>query len=389
MNRTQRSLLSMAALVSLTLTGCGQDTAGTKAATSTSAAATVDITASSESSGSAAESGTDNARAWNAGGAVQIPEPGPTDGKGINIGFSGFGADNASNNAQIPAVIDEAARYGATAEFMGPATFDPAAQSALICDAATSGRYQALILLPIDSASSVPCVKQAIAAGIKIATVQFPAGPDVTATQPQVEGVVTQIREDVLLNARTIADGVIKSCVDVDPCEVQIMWGVSSLGFDAVKPAAFYQELKSYSNIKVVCEGDANYTEDLGRTLSADCLSAHPNIHVIASAADESIKGAEESVLSAGKTFGLGAGDIHLVGAYAQKYGVAQIKAGKWVQSYYSRVQSDVRAAVDLLLVDMKGGQVPNDVLTSDLDDVGYVIDADTFKKHPNLVGQW
>lgn len=370
MKRNIRAALAVAGVVALALTGCTQDTTGTSA----------------ESGGDAANA---QPRAWNEGGPVQIPEPAKDAGKGINIGFSGFGADNPSNNAQIPAVTDEAKRYGATAEFIGPASFDPQAQATLVCDAATSGRYQALVLLPIDSATIVPCIKQAIAAGIKVATVQFPAGSNVTATKPQVEGLVTQIREDVLLNARSIAHGVIKSCEGVNPCKVQMMWGVSSLGFDAAKPAAFFGEIDKHDNIKVVCQGDANYTQDLGRTLSADCLSSNPDLNVIASAADESIQGAEKSITSAGRTFGLGKDDIKLVGAYANKYGVDQIRAGKWVQSYYSRPQSDVRAAVDLILLAIAGKDVPSDVLTTDLDDVGDVIDADTFKKHPDLQGQW
>lgn len=411
MQRSSRMLALTGGLTALLLAGCGSNTAGTSAATSAQAASPIDAASAlagtsaaggsdvgtstsggtSAPASSSADTGApaDPSRAWNEGGKVQIPVPAKGSGKGINIAYTGFGEDNPYAQAQAKWIIAEASLYGAKATFIGPPTFDPHIQSTLLCDAATSKKYQAIIMVSIDSASVVPCAKQVVAAGIKLATIQFPAGPDVTATKPQVPGLVTQIREDVLENARTMADGTIKSCENVDPCEVEILWGVRSLGFDAVKPPAFKKEIASHPNIKVVCETDANYTEDAGRTQAADCLQAHPNLHVITSAADESIKGAEGSIKAAGKTFGLGPNDIHLVGAYADHYGVSQIKAGKWVQSYYARPESDARAAVDLVLLSLAGKQVPDDVLTSDLDNVGNVVDAAALKKHPDLSGQW
>lgn len=361
-------------LALLAMAACSSNSAGTKSADTSNK---LDTSANGAS------------RAWNKGGAVQIPEPGKADGKGIRIGYTGFGQDNPYTQAMAKYIQDEASRYGAESTFLGPPTFDPTIQSKILCDAATSKTYQAMIILPIDSASVAPCVKQLVEAGVKVATVQFPAGPDVTADKPQIAGLTTQIREDVLLNARTIGEGVVKGCEGIDPCQVEVLWGVRSLSFDAVKPAAFRKVIASHSNIKVVCETDANYTENDGRSQAADCLSAHPKLNVIASAADESIKGAESSIRAAGRTFGLGSDDIKLVGAYASHYGVKQVAAGKWLQTYFARPESDSRAAVDLLLAALQGKDVPQDVLTSDLDDVGVVVDAGALKSHPGLKGQW
>jgi ribose transport system substrate-binding protein len=138
-----------------------------------------------------------------------------------------------------------------------------------------------------------------------------------------------------------------------------------------------------------VCETDAGYTQDLGRTQSADCLQAHPNLSVIASQADESTRGAESSITDAGQTFGLGPKDIKLVSAYASTYGVAQVRAGKWVQTSYNRPQGTGRAAVRLLLLAMEGKKVPDFIDQADLDALPTILTKDVLDKHPEILGQW
>jgi ribose transport system substrate-binding protein len=345
-------------------------------------------TSKSESGDQPAAGGGGLDRSWNEGGE-QIPVPASGSGEGIKLGYLGFGKNNPWSQWMFDAVEDEASLFGAQATFVGPPSFNPQAESQLVCDAATSKTYDALLVVPQDGPSIVPCVKQAIAADIKVIAIAWPIGPDPTSKEIQVEGVTAQVLEDVIVNATAMADGVIKSCEGVDPCEVAVQWGVRALSFDKVKPPAFYEEIKAHPNIKLVCETDAQYTQDLGRTQMADCLQAHPKLHVLAAQADESARGAEAAVRAAGRTLGEGEDGIRIVSSYASKYGVSQVRAERWVQTYYNRPESMARTAVDLALLALAGKDVPTFVDQAKLDDVGDVVDAEALRTHPDLTGQW
>lgn len=363
----QASVIGACALVAL-LAACSVDQSGTAVSTGDAAAV---------------EAGD---RSWNVGGAVTIPEPAEGSGEGVNIMFTGFGQDNNLANAFAEAVISEAELYGATAEFAGPPSYDPVAQSKLLCDAATSGRYQGIVMQTIDSASIVECAKQAIDAGISVVTIEFPIGPDVTKAEPQVEGLVSHIREDVVAIAEAQADAAIEVCEDQDPCLVGIGWGVRSLAFDAAKVDPLLNRLAEHANIEVVCQADAGYTEDDGRTVAADCLSATPDLNVFIMGSDEAAHGAELAIADAGRSFGPEQEDVRIISAYARKYGVQQIIDNKWVMSTFSRPNADGRAAVDLLLLQRSGEEVPSYVNSQDLDGVGLTVWPDTVKSVPNIL---
>jgi ABC-type sugar transport system substrate-binding protein len=365
--RTRIFATAALAATALLLSGCAFDQTGTSA----------------EEDGAAASAGE---RSWNEGGAVEIAAPAEGSGDGINILFTGFGQDNNLANAFFEAVQSEAELYGATAEFAGPASYDPVAQSTLLCDAATSGRYQAIVMQTIDSASIVDCARQAIDAGLPIVTIEFPVGADVTADEIQVEGVIAQIREDVVGISEAQADAAIEVCGDIDPCKVGIGWGVRSLAFDAAKVQPLLDRLSTSPNIQVVCEADAGYTEDEGKTVAADCLSAEPDVNVLIMGSDEAGHGAELALADAGRTFGTSADDVKIIAAYARKYGVQQIIDDKWVMSTFSRPNADGRAAVDLLLLSLSGESIPENVNTQDLDAVGLTVDADTVKAVPDIL---
>lgn len=370
MNRSRvafRTAVTGVAALTLALSGCAVDTSGTSAATEESA-----------------EAGGD--RAWNADGAVEIPTPEEGSGEGVNIMFTGFGQDNNLANAFADGVIAEAELYGATAEFAGPPTYDPVAQSKLLCDAASSGRYQAIIMQTIDSASIVECAKQAVDAGIDIVTIGFPIGPDVTADDIQLEGVVSQVREDVVAIAEAQAEAAIDTCDGIDPCKVGIGWGVRSLAFDAAKVDPMLDALAEHDNIEIVCQADAGYAEDSGRTVAADCLSAHPDVDLLVMGADESAHGAELAIADAGLEFGAGEDDIKIIGAYARTYGVQQIIDGEWVMSTFARPNADGRAAVDLVLAHRSGADVPTNVNSQDLDGVGLTVYPETVEDVPNIL---
>jgi ribose transport system substrate-binding protein len=326
---------------------------------------------------------------WNTNGKAKLDTPNISKAKGKKIGYFGFGQDNPWSQYMYKAVQAEAALYGVETTFVGPPSFNAQTEYQEISDVATSKAYDALVVVPIDGATVAPAVEQAVAAGIKVAAVDYPVGGDTLSSKLQVPGMTSQVLESLSANTEAMATGVINACKGVADCEVGVLWGARVLGFDKVKPPFFYAMIAKFPNIKIVCESDAGYTQDLGRTQAADCLQAHPNLSVYASQADESTRGAESSITNAGRTFGLGPKDLKLVSAYASSYGVAQVRAGKWLQTSYNRPQGMGRAAVRLLLLALEGKKVPDFVAQEDLDDAPLILTKDVLDKHPELFGQW
>jgi ribose transport system substrate-binding protein len=367
MKRITAQILTAGALASsLALAGCGNDIP----------------TAAGQNLAAAAQSAD-----WNAGGKVQIPLPPKAEGK--KIAFVGFGKDNAWSVWGFEALKAEAETLGAKATFVGPSTFDPQAQYQLVSDLAVAKQYDILVVVAQDGASLAPAVEKAAAAGIVVVPINMAVGPDPVSHKIQVAGIKTQVLEDLESNAQAMAEGVVDACEGQDPCKVDVLWGVRALAFDKVKPPFFQKVIAAHPNIHVVCESDAAYTQDLGRTQSADCLQAHPDLNVIAAQADESARGAESSLTAAGHTFGLGKDDVKIIGAYASHYGVQQVRAGKWLMTTYNRVASMGRAATRLGISVLHGDNVPSYVPMEDLDDAPLKLTKEVLEKRPDITGQW
>jgi ribose transport system substrate-binding protein len=328
-------------------------------------------------------------RAWNKGGELQIPEPKPNSGKGVKIAVTSYGQDNPYSQYVFKAVQKEAERYGATATFVGPPTYEEQGQYEALTAIAQAKSYDAVVILPINGAQIVPAVEKLGEAGIYVAGNTEIIGPNPAAEAIQVKGMTTEEITPTRPNAEAMAEGIIKGCEGVSKCETEVIWGNRALDWEHVKLAPFNKKLEGHSNVDIVCQSDANFTQDEGRTQAADCLQAHPNLSVIATQSDESLRGAEPSIEAAGRTYGLGKEDIKMVGAYASRYGVKKVRNGEWLQTWYSRPQSLGIANVDLLLEAMEGQKVPTFVTQEELDDVGTTIDKEVLEKDPEIVGQW
>jgi ribose transport system substrate-binding protein len=365
------ALLGLTSLV--VLTACGSS-AGTKEA--------------QESTGSEAEEVL-TGRSWNQGGKITIPDPGPGSAKGMKIAFSGFGQDNPYSQWIFKAIEKEAEKLGGSATFVGPPSYEPQGQYETLSDIAQAKNYDAVILLPIDGAQIVPAVEALIKAEIPVASVDHVIGANQNATAVQVPGVTTEVIAPVAVNAETMGEGVITACKGVEKCEVDVLWGTRSLAFDHAKIAPFKATIAGHSNIDVVCEADANYTQDDGRTDTADCLSANPGLDVVAAQADESARGAESSIEAAGRSYGMGKEDVKIIGSYASRYGVKQVRDGKWVQTWYARPESMGFTTTDLLVEALHGNKVQSWITQEELDGAGSKLDKKTLEENPEIKGQW
>lgn len=389
--RMPRLALALPFLCLAVFAGCGSDGGSGAEASSTDGSTT---TAQQKTTpASCQEKGVISAKDWNEG-AKKLPDPADAGAlKGKKVAFIGFGQDNVWSQWVFKSVKCEAETWGAEAKFIGPPKFDAQAQFQLASDLAVSKNYDALVVVPNDSTSIAPALKQVVAAGIPTVSVLQPAGPNVLSMTNQIPGMTGNVIEDLTVNAQAMADGVIDACKDTDPCNVVVIWGVRALAFDKVKPKIFEKRIAGHSNIKVVCQADGGYDQDVGRTATADCLQAHPDVNVLASQADQQTRGAERALKAAGKTFGLGKDDVKIVSAYGTMYGISEVRAGKWFQTSYNRAQGLGAAATRLTLLKLAGNPAPENlsfiVQDRDMDQVPNRLTKDVLEQHPEVVGQW
>ena len=266
-------------------------------------------------------------------------------------------------------------------------------QFASMSDLAVSKNYDALVIVPNDSTSIAPALKQVVEADIPVVSMLQPAGPDVLSMTNQIPGLTGNVIEDLNVNAEAMAEGVIDACADQDPCKTIVIWGARALAFDKVKPKIFQASLEGHDNIEIVCEADGGYDQDLGRTASADCLQANPDVNVLASQADQMTRGAERALDAAGLTYGLGDDEVKIVSAYGTMHGISQVRAGKWFQTSYNRAQSMSAASGRLVLLALAGEAVDDDlsflVQDTDFDEVPNRLTREVLDQHPDVTGQW
>src|SRR5205823_2838076 len=101
--------------------------------------------------------------------------------------------------------------------------FNAQTQFNQIQDATAAGKYNAFIILPNDSASVVPAVKQAVAKGIKVAALTFPIGKDYTiTTRAQVPGVVMSLVNNPITDGIVTGQRTNALCKGRNPCKIVI-----------------------------------------------------------------------------------------------------------------------------------------------------------------------
>jgi ABC-type sugar transport system substrate-binding protein len=325
---------------------------------------------------------------WNKGGKVIVPLPSRARVHGKKIGYLGFGQNNPWSQWMFKAVQAEAAKFGATATFIGPPSFDPQVEYQEIVSAAETKQYAGLVVVPIDGPSLVRAEALAVKAGIKVVNAGFSVGAPLSTVSP-VRGVVSQVIENLKTDSQALAQGVIHSCVKVSNCQVDVLWGDRALSWDAVKPKFFYALISKHHNIHLVCQTDADYTETEGTTEVAACLLAHPGMSVIASSSDYTSLGAVQAIEHAHRNFGLASNDIKIVSSYSAVYGIKMVRDGLFEQTWYNRPQAMGAAATALALDAMEGIKVPAYINQSNLDNIPTTITPAVAKKFPGLLGQW
>lgn len=300
------------------------------------------------------------------------------------IAYFAASSQNGFNQATYEGVVQaaEAAGYEA-AIFDGQ--FDAAIQYSQIEDVLASGNYDGFVVAPNDNVGIAGAFEEVIAAGVPIATVLFPVGPDMTSLEPQVPGITTTAASNPVSGATEQAQAVVDYCADLDPCNVVILIGAKIFPFDNLRLETFQKVLGEHDNIDVVAVGEGYYDPDTSLTAMTDILQAHSDVNVVLSNADQHLVGAEIALEAAGYNVP----DLYMSGGGAAAIAIDAIREGRWDATLAYFPVTMGRLATEQVINAIEGKPVTQVIDMDKSGPLDAMIDADVLAAHPDFKGEW
>jgi ribose transport system substrate-binding protein len=244
----------------------------------------------------------------------------------VRIAFFLGSLSNNYQRAQLTGLKAGAKEYGGVvAKVFDSKDFTASTQVTQLQDAITSKQYDAFVITPNDGGAVTPVIKQAMAAGIKVACISANCGPDPIATKNQIPGMVTTIALPFFKNGQMIAGLIVKACAGKNPCNVVYMPGINTLPLETARNRGLDGVLKQHSNIKIVARQEGKYDLGTARSVMQNILTAHQDIDVAASAYDVMTDGIDQAIKAAGiKT------KVKLIGSGGGSLAIGKVRSGAW-----------------------------------------------------------
>src|SRR5919106_628510 len=124
-----------------------------------------------------------------AGGAAG----GDSGGKTFRVAFLAASSQNGYNKAVFDGIQNKSKELGNVEAKILDGRFDAQVQFNQLQDAAASGQYDGIVIVPNDTVSIAGAVGAAKSANIPVVTALFPIGQNLTKLEPQVPGVVATV----------------------------------------------------------------------------------------------------------------------------------------------------------------------------------------------------
>ncbi|MCC6223531.1 MAG: sugar ABC transporter substrate-binding protein [Thermoleophilia bacterium] len=270
--------------------------------------------------------------------------------------------DTSTTSFTVPAqeaVKAFAAENNATVDIFS-ADFDPQKQLSQCETAIATGKYQGLLIYPVDGAAAVPCAEAAIAAGLKVVSNEGSIGPEFfDPNGPQLEGVSGEVNQWPELYAKSWVEMALQACGTLDPCNLAMFTGPPEYTLTTLEVEALEAELANHPNLKLIDLGAPGFdAADAAAALTRTLLQTHPDTHVIISDDDATATGIVAALEELGKT-----GSVFVIGWGATEAAVERIKAGTQFGSVIAVPQTDVRMAAELLLKAIRGEPIEDPLL--------------------------
>ena len=300
------------------------------------------------------------------------------------IAFFAAASQNGFNQATYEGVEEMAAQLGYEAAIFD-GKFDAAHQYSQIEDVLASGNYAGFIVAPNDTVGIAGAFEQVIAAGVPIATVLFPVGPDLTTLEPQVPGITATVASPPVDGATHQAELIVEVCADMDPCNVVIIIGGMLFPFDNLRLETFQKVLAEHDNIQVLAVGEGMYSPEVSLTAMTDILQANSDVHVVLSNADQHLVGAEIALEAAGYNVA----DLYLSGGGAASIAVDAIREGRWdaTLAYFPKTMGAL--AMEQVANAIEGKPVTNIINMDHAGPLEAMIDKAVLDANPDFTGEW
>lgn len=254
--------------------------------------------------------------------------------------------------------------------------FDPNKQLRQCQDAITTGRYDAIVITPLDSSSAIPCAQAAMNANIPLIVDQTAVGPDLNELEPQVDGVTASVIYRPATFAEYTWDMIEQACAGQADCEA--VMEISFKGDPLFDEAVEYARSKSEgTNIKIVAVYESQYDPAQTTAKLGDILVAHPDTDVVTFANDGTAIAGAETINSVGK-----ADQIKVISLGSTGPGPEAIRDGRFFAtlavypSTVSRIEGEMAAQaiageeIETLGLDaFKVGEIQGAVTKENVDD--------------------
>ncbi|MBM7044931.1 MULTISPECIES: sugar ABC transporter substrate-binding protein [Rhizobium] len=201
--------------------------------------------------------------------------------------------------------------------------FDPTAQLRQCQDAITSQRYDAIVITPLDNATSIPCAKAAHAAGIPLIVDGTSIGKDPDELKPQVEGVFGSAIWRPATAGEYTWNLIAKICEGHESCKILIE--VSYISDPLFKGQIDYIKKKAEgTNVEIVAIYESQYDPAQTTAKLRDLLVAHPDVNIVTFVADPTAMAGLQVIKSLGMQ-----DQIKEIAQGGTKAGATAVKSGE------------------------------------------------------------
>lgn len=303
----------------------------------------------------------------------------------LRLAFLAASSQNGYNDATWQGVQAAAEEAGNVEVEIFDGEFNAAVQFSQVEDIVAGGRFDGLIIAPNDTVGIATALEDAIAADIKVATVLFPIGPELTMMEPQVEGLTVTVAMNPATGGAAQAEEVVKFCADKDPCRVVVIMGQLVFPFDNLRYEAMKAVLDQHPNIQIVATGEGNYSPDASLTTMTDILQANPDIDAVLSNADQHLIGAEIALEDAG----IPVEDVFMIGGGLNQITVDSIRAGTVDATLAAFPRSEGYFAAQTLINQARGEEVPNWIDPAEISETPLIVTGEWLEAHPDFTAEW
>jgi ribose transport system substrate-binding protein len=267
--------------------------------------------------------------------------------KKVRIAYLSFAVANSYDAPMLAAAQTVAKENNAELQVFDAAN-DPKKQFAQLQTAASSGRFDAIIVQPIFGTGLITGVQDAIANKVKVVNMDQILGKDLSTDQPQVDGLSGNVVFVPTEIGEKLGKLVVDACAskNLDPCNIGYMYDIKASALDVAIRGAFQKAIAG-SPVKIVAQGESFFTPAKGLAAAQNMLQAHDDLNLIVGS-DQGIEGAVQAI---------GKKPVLLVGYGGSAAGIQGVAAGQWFGDVAQLPASEGRLAAQAAIKAVREGK--------------------------------